>query len=225
MVAKEYCNYIHCRPNGEPFYVGKATIDKRHRTNRPFMFSHRNNLHKKIVAKYGKENIQVFVFPCSTEQEALDAEIQHIAQFRSEGLQLANLTDGGEGMSGFKLSEESKAKLSAIRKGRKPTEETRAKLSAARIGKPSPVKGRKHTDEAKANMSAFQKGRKKSEEHKAKIAAAHIGKKMGPHTEEWKVAASNRKRGRKLSPEHCAAIKAAWEKRKSAKENEFCNIV
>jgi glutathione peroxidase-family protein len=35
-----------------------------------------------VVNKYGKEDIQVFLFPCESEEQAFADEIQQIAQLR-----------------------------------------------------------------------------------------------------------------------------------------------
>src|ERR1019366_7111100 len=92
----QFYTYLHCRPNGEPFYVGKG------HGVRAKKFSKRSDYHKHIVQKHGKENIRIFIFPCDSEQQAFADEIQTIAQLRKEGFNLCNLTDGGEGSTGHK---------------------------------------------------------------------------------------------------------------------------
>jgi len=57
---------------------------------------------------------------------------------------------------GFKLSEESKRKISESHKGIRQTEEAKAKLSIARKGKP----GHKHTEEEKIKIGESQRGNK-----------------------------------------------------------------
>lgn len=71
---------------------------------------------------------------------------------------------------GCKLSVETRAKISAAKKGRKlgpPSAEHRAKMSEAK-------KGRKYSVEHCASVSAALKGRKLSAEHCAKMSAAQI---------------------------------------------------
>ena len=103
-----FYTYLHCKPDGTPFYVGKGKENRA----REFSRDSRNKWHKNIVSKYGKENILVHVFPCDSEAQAFANEVQQIAQLRREGCELCNLTDGGEGQSN-------------------PAPETRAKISAA----------------------------------------------------------------------------------------------
>ena len=82
---------------------------------------------------------------------------------------LRNMTDGGEGITGLALSENTKAKISAAvsaaNKARLHSEETRAKLCAAQ-------KGRVFSEEHKARISAANKGHIHSPEARAKMSAA-----------------------------------------------------
>jgi hypothetical protein len=223
-VEREFYVYLHCRPDGSPFYVGKCTVDPKRRNKRFLMLSHRNPLHQNIVNKHGKDNIGRFAFRCESEREALDSEVQMIAQLRADGYQLANLTDGGEGMSGFKASPETLAKLSAVRKGRKASDETRAKLSET-------LRNRQHkpwTQGQREKYTASRKGvptKPFTEEHKAKIAAAHKGKIQGPASEATKLKMSEAQKKRQSSPEARAAqslsMRIWWQERKLAKENNF----
>jgi hypothetical protein len=91
---------------------------------------------------------------------------------------LLNLTDGGDGC--HNPSPETRAKMSAARRGVKQSAETIEKRVAQMRGKPRPqhvidamVKantGAKRSAESCANIGAGKRGRKLSPEHKAKIA-------------------------------------------------------
>jgi len=71
-----------------------------------------------------------------TEPEILcDAEIFWIAYFRKMGCPLTNLTDGGEGTMGRKVSIETRAKIGSSNKGKVRSPELFAKMSAIRKGK------------------------------------------------------------------------------------------
>ena len=63
-----------------------------------------------IVAKYGKPNVQILA-NWDTEEEAFSHEILLIDCFKELGHKLCNLSNGGEGPSGLKHSEESKEKM------------------------------------------------------------------------------------------------------------------
>jgi len=81
----KYYSYLHCTPNGYPFYVGSG------KNNRCYDFSGRHVNHKSITEKYGKQNISVFVFPCESKDQARLDEKQQIIQLRKEGYSLVNI--------------------------------------------------------------------------------------------------------------------------------------
>ena len=170
---KQFYVYIHKKPDGTPFYVGKGT------GNRAYQFSKRTQWHKNIVAKYRKENIIVQIINCISESQAFDLEKIYIKQFKIDGIRIVNLTNGGEGCSGIvrgKPTEEHKRKNGDARRGKKQSEETkkkrsealkgqkrlitpewRAKIALSMKGKPSPRLGAKLSDETKAKISESQK--------------------------------------------------------------------
>lgn len=197
-VNTAFYTYLHCKPNGDPFYVGKGSFGRSH-SNRSREFKRaRNPHHKSIVQKYGAENIQVFVFPCESEHQALADEVQQIAQLRRAGFRLSNVTDGGEGVCGWVATTETRAKMSAMRLGKKRpkefsktmslaktgkkfTKEHRENLSLAKIGRPSSKKGVPISAEQKAKISFALKGRvsnrkgvRVSDETRAKMSAGQL---------------------------------------------------
>lgn len=177
---KQFYAYIHSRPNGMPFYIGKSQD-----LARPYSMKRKRNCHhKNIVGKYGALNIKVRVIRCRDEAHALTMEMQIIADLRKIGIPLTNMTDGGEGSSGrrFVMSSEHKAKISIANTGRimsaefcekrriastgkSPSVETKLKLSIANKGKPRPL-------EVREKISAGHKGKTKSAAHRENISIA-----------------------------------------------------
>lgn len=95
--------YAHYRlDTGECFYIGKGT-EKRARAK-----DGRNPIWKRIVKKAGRKVVIVQYF--EKEQDALVFEIDLIAKYNPK----ANITAGGEGVSGLKHTEEFK-KLCSLR--------------------------------------------------------------------------------------------------------------
>ena len=94
------------------------------------------------------------------------------------------------------MSEETKEKLSLVRKGRKLSEETKLKISEAHKGKPTYNKGKPLTEEHKKHLSESLKGRVRSEEAKEKFRQTMTGRKRKPFTEEWKQKLGNYGRGK-----------------------------
>ncbi len=167
-MTSQFYTYLHCKPNGDPFYVGKGTLA---RSNN---LAKRNIHHKRIVAKFG---IEIFSFPRDTEQSAFDDEIKWIKVLREEGFKLANYTDGGDGSTGHTVSEAGKAKLSAFHKGKKISPEHRARINAA-------LKGVKLSTERRAKISLRMMGNKR---HKGMKHSAETLKKMSDtQKNRWK---------------------------------------
>lgn len=183
--------YIHVKPNdGEIFYVGKG------KGYRVYSKHGRNKFWKNIVNKYG---LDIFILENNlTEEEAFELEEKYIESIGRRDLNtgtLVNMTNGGEGMMGRKLSEEHRQKISETLTGHRHPEETRQKISKARTG-------RKLSEEHKCKISEAAKKRSTSEEYRRKLSEA--AKKR--NTEEYR---------RKQSE----ALKKYWADRK-AKEME-----
>lgn len=66
-----------------------------------------------------------FLEVCGSRQEMIEAEVWHIAYWRSLGCRLTNLTDGGEGCFGYRHSVEARRKMSAAKTGKPQTQASR----------------------------------------------------------------------------------------------------
>jgi group I intron endonuclease len=139
------------------------------------------------IKKYGKDSFQVFVLEvCSSETELKLKEIQLIKERKSLASETGyNLTLGGDGRLGYKLSEETKQKIGQGNLGKVMSVDAREKMSVAAkkrcVGKLSPMDGKKHTDDALKKISQSSKGRIFSEESRRKksesLKAYHLNKK------------------------------------------------
>ncbi len=106
--------YMHSRPCGELFYVGKGT-GRRAWDLAP---SRRIRHHRNIVEKHGISAILVEIIPCASEDQAFELEREHIARARECGARLCNIVDGGQGASGRKFSaDQLERHREAVRKG------------------------------------------------------------------------------------------------------------
>jgi hypothetical protein len=105
-----YFAYVHAKPDTRDalgiFYVGKG------KGIRDKDLSVRNRHHGFVLSKHGKENILVGKIECSSESSAFDLERGLIKCLRRMQVNLTNVTDGGEGSSGYKHLDSTKAKLS-----------------------------------------------------------------------------------------------------------------
>lgn len=118
--------------NDELRYVGKSvsglTRPKAHLfPSQLRAHTHKNNWIKSLQVRDMKPEVVILE---ETNRESLqELEKCAIQHYREMGFRLTNLTDGGEGCTGRKLSPEARAKISAAQKGRVRSEETRKKTS------------------------------------------------------------------------------------------------
>lgn len=134
-------------------------------------------------------------------------EIRLIAMYREIGAQLTNITDGGEGCTGWKATAVQKERNSARQRGRTLSVEHREAISRGGMGK-------KASEQHKANISKALKGRVFSDEWRKNISLSHAGRKYGPMSEEQKEKISRAQKGRVFTAEHRARISAAARNRK-----------
>lgn len=129
-------------------------------------------------------------------------EIAWIAYYRSRGIQLTNITDGGEGqlgctwnkgrhlsletrdkirkaLTGKHLSSETKEKISKRNKGKTRSVEFRQHLSKLNRGKEPWIKGKRHSEISKRKISEAGTGRNHSAATKQKISESKKGKSTG----------------------------------------------
>ena len=153
--------YIHQRNDtGQCFYVGKG------KGNRYKDKTSRNKHWHNIVNKVGYTS-QILINGL-TESKSLELEKEMIKQIGIDNL--ANMTEGGEGVSGFnkgkKHSDEFKKNISEKNTGQKRSDETKKNISKSLLGK-------KHSLQRRQNNSNGQKGKKMSDDFVKKIRLVH----------------------------------------------------
>jgi hypothetical protein len=121
--------------NGIPFYIGKGKKTETYDRIEYHLKYWEHNCNKKLKNKINKLNgifdIDI-LFESKNEQECLDLEVKLISEIGKKNL--CNLTDGGEGVSGFNHSEETKQKISIWRKGKPLSKETCQKITDSKKG-------------------------------------------------------------------------------------------
>lgn len=121
-----FYTYFHTRNDTNTvFYVGKGMP----KHARAFDEYDRGVHWKRIVAKHGHTVHIAARWP--TEAEAFEHEKFLIACFRDMGIKLVNLTDGGEGISGYQHTAAARNKIQATSLGRHHSLETIQSLSSA----------------------------------------------------------------------------------------------
>ena len=146
-----YYVYSYLREDNSPYYIGKGTKGRAYASA-----NHR------IKAPKEKERIHILKDNL-TEEEAYDLEKLYIKMFGRVDLGtgiLRNLSDGGEGPTGYKTTPEQRRKIALSRMGEKhplygvsPSEETREKqrqaLKGKYVGEKNPMYGKKLSKEHK----------------------------------------------------------------------------
>ena len=165
----EYYTYAYLREDGTPYYIGKGKGKRINQKCRRLF-----NLPPKGRRIFLKQNL--------TEEEAFRHEKYMIAVFGRKDLGtgiLRNFTNGGEGASGIKCSEQSRKKMSEAKRGKTLPEETKRKMSESH-------KGGTASEESRKKMSESRKGKTLPEETRKKMSLSKKGKKWGYHSEEAK---------------------------------------
>ena len=146
--------YLHRRKtDNKVFYVGKG------KNRRAWCTDKRNKHWNNVVDKHGF-NVDI-VFEGLSEQEAFQIEKDTILEMKYFGCDLTNMTDGGEGSSGFKQNPQMVRERANRRKGIPLSKEHRDNISCAQKGKP---RSRQSVEKARITNT----GRKQSEDTKKK---------------------------------------------------------
>lgn len=181
---RKFYVYVHRRKSDlVPFYVGKGCDGRAWETSAKRRSEHWTNVAKKhgVFVEIYQDKI--------TEAEAFAIEKSLISDLRAFGINLVNKTNGGEGSSGIKMTDEKKAILRAALLGHKfnlgriHSDEAKSKMSEAQRrryanGSQHPFAGKTHSPMTKALISKRLKGRTFSEETREKMRLSHTGKIM-----------------------------------------------
>ena len=162
----DFVVYLHERlDTNAVFYVGKGTHKRvRQKCNR-------NPHWHRIVAKAGGFNDHL-IAKGLMESEALELERLLIAEMRERGLEICNMTNGGDGISGYRFSDVARKAMS-----------DRMKL------KPPLMLGKTFTADHIENLRRAKLGKKQTPEQIKKAADARRGKPLSEQTRQ-KIAES-----------------------------------
>lgn len=189
---------LFIRPN-EPRYVGQ--------TRRGVVRRLQEHLGSALVDKpilpvhcwiksVGPKNVKIDILQvCQTFEELDEAEIFWIRTLRlAVDKRLLNVLDGGQGLHGFRHTDESKRKISEATKGVPKSAETRQRMSTARKGAGATWYGKTFTDEHRSRISAAIAGehnpfygKRHSDETKKKISKSKKGKPSLPNHLRWHI--------------------------------------
>ena len=160
--------YIHTTPN-KKHYVGITKKRPEERWLKGNGYKKQSYFYR-AIQKYGWEHIRHDVVANGlTADKAKELEIKLISILRSNDKRYGyNITRGGDGTAGRKISDDEKQWLRWFMtvdnpfKGKKHTEETKRKMRENHkdcLGENNSFYGHKHTEETKARLSALRKGK------------------------------------------------------------------
>jgi group I intron endonuclease len=156
----------------------------------------------KAIKKYGENNFNFEIIgEFNSELEAFEAETYFIDLYSSHISKNGyNITLGGEGISGYKHTEESRQKMSIAHTGKIISPETKKKMSDSHIGENNYFFGKTHSEEVKQQLREINIGKSLTEETKQKISQGNI--------EYWSTH-EHPNLGRQLSQEHINKLSKA----------------
>ena len=232
---KNWNIYIHRNMVNNKAYIGITSMIPQVRWGNSGInyFRRDNAVFAKAIKKYGWDNFEHIIWASGLSEEGAKLwEVRLIALFKTNVCRWGkeamgyNMTDGGEGTTGYvhtqlsrekmsqsrigkPMSDEIKKKISKTTTGKKLSKETKHKISNSKKGViPSNQciealkeanTGKQLTEEHKQKISQALIGHQKSEETKAKISQARIGIVFSDeHREKLRQASL----GHKLSEEH-----------------------
>ena len=187
-----YYTYAFLREDRTPYYIGKGKGNRAYRR-------------RDKGIKPPKDKSKILILKQNlTEEESFRHEVYMIAVFGRKDLGtgiLHNKTNGGDGVSGAVVSDETRRKMSEALKGKPRSKEIRRKISESH-------KGKTHSEESRRNMSESQKGKTFSEETKRKLSESQKGKN---HSEETRRKMSEARKGKKWWNDGCGNCKRMLE--------------
>ena len=200
-----YYVYMHTSPSGKKYIGITQNYNKRWRNGLGY---YKNKYFYNAIQKYGWDNFKhEILFDKLTKEEAEQKEIELIAYYKSNQKEFGyNHAQGGLVNRGYKLSKETRLKLSkshkgfsSHNKGKKLTYEQNIKLQEGKrlyfeqFG--HPFLGKHHTKETKDKISNANKGKSKN----AGKDNPNYGKQL---SKLHRQKISNSMSGRTLSEEH-----------------------
>jgi len=142
--------YKWLREDGSPYYVGIGN-PKRPYTGR------------RLCGFPPPDDRIIILYKGLDWKTACEIERELISFYGRKDLKtgiLCNLTDGGEGVPGYKHTEDAKKKMSEVQTGKKLSEDHKEKISKSGSGENHYFYGKEHTKETKRKISEAKSGKK-----------------------------------------------------------------
>lgn len=208
---KSWTVYIHRSPSNKA-YIGITcqNPENRWKNGNGYLRKNKNGEYKQplianAINKYGWGNFEHIIWAENlTQKQACDTEKMLIGLFKTNCNKYGyNIRDGGDASclseetrrklseikKGHIVSEETRKKISEANAGRVPSKEVRQKMSKIRIGEGNPMFNKHHSEETKTKISKLNKGNPSpnkgkhlSEETRKKLSEAKSGQRHSDET-------------------------------------------
>jgi len=193
-----FYTYLWLRTDGSPYYIGKGHGQRAYRKGCPSV---------EIVPDFISEpdSTRILVQEWPDEATAFAYERYQIDFWGRKDLGtgiLRNFTDGGEGVSGIRFTQETRRRMSVSHLGQKMSEEF------CKIDSES-HKGLKHSLETRRKISENQKGKMITNTSRRKMSDSHKGLSPSMETRE---KMSRAQKGRVFSFKHRLALSLSRQK-------------
>ena len=191
-----YLYTITNRANGKQYVGITVNVGRRWIEHKS---GHGSKLVWQAIGKYGIENLVFDVLCEGCEKDTKQLEILLISQLDTKAPGGYNLTDGGEGATGWKPTKETREKMSQAHKGSRnsmfgkiQSKETREKIRTKAKGRPNPIRARLNKAYCGANNPRARKVQIDGTQYQCiQEAAKALGMKSG--TLRQKFSRHNRK--------------------------------
>jgi group I intron endonuclease len=187
------CVYMHVNKINGKMYIGWTSRNPEDRwgVNGNQYTKKYHPVFYAAINKYKWDNFEhIIIQDGLTEDEAKQLEIYLIALYRTNVCRWGNeangynMTDGGDGTTGHKQTEDARKKISDASKKHWENEEYRLKQIERLIGENNPFYGKSHTEETKNVLRIASTGKIPSEETCIKISEALTGIKRSEETKK-----------------------------------------
>jgi group I intron endonuclease len=175
-MAREKRSGIYCIENtiNGKKYIGLSIdvilrMNKKHKHSTPLI---------NAIEKYGKESFIKYVVEYCDAEDLQEREMFYIKEWKTKVPDGYNLTDGGEGNTGYHPSEDTKKKMSNIAMGRKKSDETKHKMSESRLGIHFSSETLEKMSEAKKGIPYNEERKKEAKERMRGETAPRYGTKL-----------------------------------------------